>query len=199
MAFMAPVLGWLGGAGSFIMGNAGLITSIAGMASGVMNAQAQRAQGEAEYAAALSEKRQAYAQANLERAVSQRQAARQKREGERVLSRQRTLAATSGFSADDPTSLKLGTETAGAATLEELLTLAQGEDTAKQMEYAGDLTAYGGKSARSAARIGATASQLSSIASWRDMYGGGSGRPSVTSPTARPSKNPNKRLLAAAG
>lgn len=114
------------------------------------------------------------AQAKQERAVAQLQAARMRREGKAQLSEQRSLMAASGFASDDPTSINLLHDTVGAQTLEELLVLAQGEDAARQQEYAARQTRLGGKNARSNANAGAITSLAGGMSSWYDRYGGGS-------------------------
>lgn len=110
--------------------------------------------------------------AKQERAIAQIEAARRRRFHKSQLSEQRSLSAASGFATDDPTSLNLVSETVGAQTLEELLTLAQGEETARQMEFAATQTRLGGRNARKNANVAATGTLLQGGMSWYDRYGG---------------------------
>lgn len=114
-------------------------------------------QGAAQAAALEGEAAQQEAQANQERAVAQYNAAKQREEHKRVLARQRAGLAASGFDPTDATGTVLTAETVKTATLEELLTLAQGEERARQMDFAAKVRSSTAKSARRGSYLAAGA------------------------------------------
>lgn len=130
--------------------------------------QGQQAQFAANLTATQIETR-----AKQERAIAQMEAARRRRQGKAQLSTQRSLMATTGFASDDPTSLSLVSETVGAQTLEELLVLAQGEDSARQMEFEAKQVRQGGKNAMRNAKSEAFGALVGGGMSWYDRYGPG--------------------------
>lgn len=178
MAFALPVMQAVG---SFIAGN---FMSVATLAAAGLNAYGQIQAGKAEARAATFTAAQMDARAKQERAVSQLEAARRRREGKAQLSQQKSLMAASGFAADDPSSLHLVSETVGAQTLEELLVLAQGEDSARQMEFEASQTRMAGQQAKANARTGALTTLAGNMFSWYDRYGGGgrARKPGATKP-----------------
>lgn len=147
--------------------------AVASLASAGISAYGSYKQGQYEQAAANATATQYEAQATQERAVSQLQAARQRAAAKSQSSDQRSLMAASGFASDDPTSRNLVSETVKAQTLQELLTLAEGEDEARQQEYSARLARAGGKNAMASARVNAAGSLLGSSISWYDRYGPG--------------------------
>lgn len=153
--------------------------SVATLASAGVSAYGAIKAGEAEQYAANAEAFQLDQRAKQERAVSQLEAARRRRAGKAMLSTQKSLLADTGFASDDPTSLNLVSETVKSQTLEELLTLAQGEDLAKQDEFQAQQVRAGGRQAMKGARITALTSLMGDGASWYDRFGGGR-RPRVT-------------------
>lgn len=170
MAFIPPMLA---AAGSFIVSNLPTIMSVATLASAGVSAYGAIKAGEAEQYASNAEAFQLDQRAKQERAVSQLEAARRRRAGKAMLSTQKSLLADTGFASDDPTSLNLVSETVKSQTLEELLTLAQGEDLAKQDEFQAQQVRTAGKNAMKGARITALSQLIGSGASWYDRFGAG--------------------------
>lgn len=167
MAFLGGVFGSIG---SFIGGNAATILSLAtaGISAygNYQQGQAQKQQNDATAA-------QLETQANQERAIAQLEAARRRRAGKAQLSEQQSMLASSGFASDDPSSLHLVSETVGAQTLEELLVLAQGEDTARQTEFQAQQVRKGGRMDARSGTMSALVSGMGGFTSWYDRYGGG--------------------------
>lgn len=160
--------------GSFLMNN---WRSVATLSAVGVNAYGQYQSGIQEQQAANLTAIQQETAAKQERAIAQIEVARRKRFHAAQRSEQQSLLASSGFSADDPTSLNLVSETVGAQTLEEMLTLAQGEETARQMEFAATQTRLGGRNARKNAKLDAVGTLATGGMSWYDRYGAGRRRP----------------------
>lgn len=169
MAFMIPVAQAVG---SFVMANVGTIASLglAGL-SAVSGMQAAGAQQQAAYdtAAQLDQR------AKQERALSHLEIARKARDDRAQLSANKTAAATSGFSTDDPSMAALLTDTVGEQTLQQMLIKAQGESSARSMEA-------DAKQMRRAGTAQAKATQAQTIAqfggdmiSWGQRYGNAAG------------------------
>lgn len=175
--------------------------AVATLASAGLNAYGQYQQGVAERDAAYATAAQQDAQANQERAIAQIERARQARIHKSQNSQQKSLLAASGFAADDPTALNLVSETVGAQTLEELLTLAQGEEAAQAMDFSATQSRRAGKNAYSSGVTGAIGTLVGSGLSWRDRYGSGSSGASGGSAgkKPRPSGRVGNRKLAQAG
>lgn len=172
--------------GSFVMANAMTIASLtaAGVSAvGSMNAAADQRQAAYDTAAQMD------ARAKQERAVSHLEMARKSRADKALLSEQRTLLATSGFSADDPGAAHLIGETAQAQTLEQMLIKAQAEDSARQMEFEAKQTRSGGDASYRASRSAALAQLGGDLVSWNSRYG--RGRPSAGG-SGTPGKKPSR-------
>jgi hypothetical protein len=176
----------------FVVANIGTIASVGAAAYG---AYGSIKQGKALEAFGRDQKAAADAQAGQDRAVAQFQAERQKREGKALGSRQRALLADSGFAADDPTALNLVDETVKTQTLEEMLTLAQGEQTAQSREQGGAASAKQSQMDADAQYGQAATTLMSSATSWYDRYGGGTPRRETS--TQRANARRSSSLVAA--
>lgn len=158
--------------------------AILSAAGGIMGAVGQ-------YNAGVAAEENAYAQAadldrraKQERAVSHYQMARQQRAAKSRASETNLALASGGFAADDPSSVHLISENAGAETLEELMTKAMADQSAVNMEEQGRQLRREGKQTRRAATLSALGSLASSGASWFDRYGGNEGAaPAPPSPS----------------
>jgi hypothetical protein len=156
--------------GSFVLSHFAAVAATATAVAGGVQAYGQFKQAETERTQAFMVADQIDAQAKQERAVAQLQAARQRRIAKSQLSTQRTALSASGFAPDDPTGQALLKETVGAQTLEELLTLAQGEDSARQMERQGQQIRLGGLNTYANGRTQAMSALIQNASSWYDRY-----------------------------
>lgn len=170
------------------MSNALSIASLAAAgisAVGSMNAAAAQQQAAYDTAAQMDQR------AGQERAIAHREMARKQRENKAILSQQRTQLASTGFAADDPSSLAIVGATVEEMTLQEMLIKAQAEESARGMEFEAKQTRRGGDSQVKAARAQALATFAGDMVSWRDRYGnsggstGGSARPTYTKPRVK--------------
>lgn len=183
--------------GSYLT-SAGGMAAMSAVTAGV-TAYGSYQQGRAERSAANAMAAQQEIQAGQERAVAQLERARQKRIHASKASEQRSLMAASGFASDDPTAINLASETAGAQTLEELLTLAQGEETARQMGFGATQSRAAGENAYKSGVMNAATTLMGSATSWYDRYGGGSRAPSAPGAPKKPMPNTragNRKLVA---
>jgi hypothetical protein len=118
-----------------------------------------------------------------ERAVGTYRQQALQQNAEVLVARQRAAMASSGGDASggDGTSAAIITKTSSRASMEQLLTQAQAEDTARQDNYEAVLTRKRGKNAQAAANFQAAGSFLSAASSaaggsnWGSMFGGGKG------------------------
>ncbi len=142
-------------AGSSIFG---ALTSIAGGNSASAASKVQQA---------------AYNQAaGQNRAVSQRQAEEARRQARLVQSRQQAVAAASGAGAADPTVVNLMGEARKAGEMDALTALYQGEQSARDLEYAGTLARFKGKQAKQAGYLNAFSQVLAGAGTLADAFGG---------------------------
>lgn len=154
-------------AGSFIMSNMMAVGTAALSGVGAMMGY----QGQLNAAGAA--RQQAYdnaleldRSAGQDRAVAQLERARQKREHTSQQKETRTAMSVSGLH-DDPSIIG---ETAATMTLQEMLTLAQGEQAAKEKNRAAELMRKGGNIDYRAARGAATLEAFDKAKSWGARY-----------------------------
>lgn len=161
------------------------LTAIASAAGTAMTVLGQRQAAKAELQAAAFEQEasrveaiQMRQQAGQERANASMQSARMQR-GRRVMeSRQRVAMGGSGFRTDDVGASKMRGDLIKEASMQELLMMAQAEDTAQQLEWGADVKERYGRQAVSAGRmranarmIDANAALLTGVSSWANLYG----------------------------
>lgn len=161
MPFMAPVVAWVGANALTVA------TAVATAASGLMSYGASRTAAAQQQIAAGANAQQLELQAGQTRAISQLEAARKRRDNKAMLSDQRTVMAASGLTPD----ANIIGETVAEQTLQEMLTLAQGEAEAKRLEFAAQQTRLQGKYDASATRNAGVATLIGSAVSWGDRYG----------------------------
>ncbi len=171
MAFVVPALAAIGGAMG-ATGTAAVVAggmTVAGMAAtaygGYASAQAAKAEGRAAQAAANAEAVQAERQAMQERGVASFNADKMQTRVRQILSEQRVIGAAGGGDTTDQTSAALRRETVRNGTMEELLTLANAEDRARQMEYSADTARRTGRAQRSLGNMRANATLINTGAS----------------------------------
>lgn len=151
--------------------------------------------GQAEKRAAESTAMQLERNAGLSRAVSQLEAVQRRRSARYAQSRAQAVAAASGAGASDPTVVNLIASLEGEGEMGALASLFEGEESARNMEYAAQVARRTGKAASTGASIKAASTILGGASSWYDKYGGGgspgaaftadgSVKPSVTAGTA---------------
>lgn len=172
--------------GSFALSN---FMSIATLAMGAFSAVSTHNAGVAQQEQAFQSAAMMDQEAKQERAVSHYEMARQRQEQKARASENTLALASGGFSGDDPSSVHLLSEVAGQETLEQLMTKAQGEQRARNLEREAISTRAGGKIARKAATLSAFTQAVSAGSSWYDRYG--PGRQRAPQPTTRiPPKKP---------
>ncbi len=129
-----------------------------GLMGTIAEANALKAQAQAEQQAAEFQARQMEIKAKEEQAAAQREALERKRERNIAMSRLQTVAAASGFSATDPTALDLTGDIARYGTFREQMELYGGAARRRGLEYAAAGERAGGR-ARAAsyrAQVGPT-------------------------------------------
>lgn len=158
------------------------------IASALLGAAGNKKAGDASAAQAEAQTKQYYAAAGQSRAVAQRQAIEARRQAALINSRQQAVAAASGAGAADPTVVSLMTKARVAGEMDALTALYQGEQTARDLTYAGQLGLAAGEAAKSASQIGMASSILGGAGS---LYGsvagnGGLSSTSLTGSYTRP-------------
>lgn len=148
---------------------------MAGMSAlgGIASANATRQAGLNAQAQANDQAAQLDQQAKQERAISHYEMAKRQRDAKARASETLAGLSSRGFAADDPSSIALISDNAGAETLEQLLTKAMAEQRARGMESEGRSLRTYGRNASKAATLTARADLVGSASSWYDRYGRG--------------------------
>lgn len=113
-------------------------------------------------------------QAKAERAASQQEAQQLERRKDLAQSRLQTVAAASGFSATDPTSLNVGGEIERYGTMQEQMARYGGEDRAAGLNSQATLARLSGQAAATGARYKAMGTIIGGIGGLARYGGGGS-------------------------
>lgn len=144
------------------------------------DAKFQRKVGEYNRDAAYAEAESMDIQAGQEVAVGTHQASRIAKRAAEIMAEQRASAAAGGGSTQDASVVAIQKETAGNATLDQLMTIISSQERAQQIEYAadnrrrqGDMDAITGRRNELASKIRAGNTLVSTVSSWSGKFGGG--------------------------
>lgn len=113
------------------------------------------------------------AQANETYALRQIEAERMRKNAERQGKRQQAMLGAMGFNPQDPGGNNLTRKFVQEATLQELLTLAQGQSEYDQGNYGAQITLAKGQDAQRAGYVGGVTQLVGGGMDWFDKYGPG--------------------------
>lgn len=154
------------------------LATVLSVAGTVVSAAGTMAAAQQERAAAEWQAKEYERQSKAELAAGQREGFEQERKKELALSRLQTVAATSGFSATDPTALNIGGEIERYGTMQQQMSQYGGADRARGLESQAMATRLSAKARATGARysaIGTILGGLSGMAKYQGGGGGGSG------------------------
>lgn len=147
-----------------------------------MQAKAAKTEGERALLAGEAEAKQLETRARQEVAVGSYNSDRIGKRAAQILASQRAAAAANGGDTTDATVQAITSETIREASMEQLMTMADAEDRARQDRYAAKVSRYTGASRNASARLEAKAARLAGTAtvikglsesanSWATAYG----------------------------
>jgi hypothetical protein len=153
------------------MAELAIISAIATAAGSVMQAQGTIAAGKAAQQSAEFEAQQLDIKAKEEQAAAQREAFEHKRKTDLTLSELQSRAATSGFTATDPTALALADEISRYGTYQQQMAQYGGASRRAGTQAQAGARRMEGRAARKAAGYSAAGTILGGISSIAGNYG----------------------------